>query len=113
MEVGTMKMTLSRGIPLLLLAFLVAMPLAWVSEGHAQTAPKAGAPAAGGMQEIQGKIQSVDPSGRMLTLEDGTRLMIPPTVSVPQGALKEGVIVKASFEERAGQKVVTSLEVQK
>jgi hypothetical protein len=108
-----MKKNTSRGISLLLLAFLVVMPLAWVSGSHAQTSLIAGAPAAGGMQEIQGKIQSVDPSGRMLTLEDGTRLTIPPTVSVPQGALKEGAVVKASFEERAGQKVVTSLEVQK
>jgi hypothetical protein len=48
----------------------------------------------------------------MLTLEDGTQLTIPPTVNVPRGALKEGAIVKASFEERGGQKIVTSLEVR-
>lgn len=103
----------SQGMSLLLVALLVAMPLAWVSESHAQSGPKAGAAAAGAMQQIQGKIQSVDPSGAMLTLEDGTQLTIPPTVRVPRESLKEGALVKASFEERGGQKVVTSLEVQK
>jgi hypothetical protein len=114
MEVGTMnlKKNTSRRISFLLFALLVAMPLAWVSESHAQVGPQGSAPAAGGMQEIQGPIQSVDPSGRMLTLVDGTQLTIPPTVNVPRGALKEGAIVKASYEDRAGQKVVTSLEVQ-
>ncbi len=70
--------------------------------------------APGGMQqEVQGAIKSLDPSGRMLTLDDGTQLTIPPTINVPQGMLKEGAMVKASFEERGGEKVVTSLEVQR
>ena len=107
-----MKKNTSRGISLSLLALLVAMPLAWVSQSHAQAGSQGSAPSIGGMQQIQGKIQSMDPSGRMLTLEDGTQLTIPPTVTVPGGVLKEGAIVKASFEERAGQKVVTRLEVQ-
>ena len=48
----------------------------------------------------------------MVTLDDGTKLMIPPALNVQRGALKEGAIVKARYEERGGQKVVTSLEVQ-
>jgi hypothetical protein len=96
----------------LLVALLVAVPIGWVSDIQAQTGPP-GAPGAGAtMQQIEGKIKSVDPAGRMVTLEDGTKLMIPPALNVQRGALKEGAIVKASFEERGGQKVVTSLEVR-
>jgi len=54
----------------------------------------------------------VDPSGLMLTLQDGTQLTIPPSLNIPKDTLKEGAIVKASFEERSGQKVVTALEVK-
>ena len=100
-----MKKNTSRPICVLLLALLVVMPLAWVSDSHAQ--------AAGGMQQIEGAIKSVDSSGRMVTLDDGTQLTIPPTVNVPRESLKEGAVVKASFEEKGGQNVVTSLEVQK
>ncbi len=62
-------------------------------------------------QEVRGTVKDLDPSARMLTLEDGTQLTIPPTVELP-GGIKEGSIVKASFEERSGQNVVTSLEVE-
>ena len=108
-----MKKHTLRPISVLLLAVLVVLPLAWVSESHAQASPQGSAPAAGGMKQIEGAIKSVDPSGRMVTLDDGTKLTIPPTVSVPKGDLKEGAIVKASFEEKGGQNVVTSLQVQK
>jgi Cu/Ag efflux protein CusF len=108
-----MKKNTLRPISVLLLALLVVLPLAWVSESHAQASPQGSAPAAAGMKQIEGAIKSVDPSGRMVTLDDGTQLTIPPTVSVPKGDLKEGAIVKASYEEKGGQKVVTSLQVQK
>ncbi|MBP1774072.1 MAG: hypothetical protein H6Q86_78 [candidate division NC10 bacterium] len=104
-----MKKHTLRPISVLLLAFLVVLPLAWVSESHAQGS----APAAGGMKQIEGAIKSVDPSGRMVTLEDGTQLTIPSTLNVSKADLKEGAVVKASFEEKGGQKVVTSLQVQK
>ena len=108
-----MNLIMLRRIFLVLVALLVAMPVGWVSQIHAQATPGyQGAPAPGAMQHVEGKIKSLDPSGRMLTLEDGTQLTIPPTVSVPRGTLKEGAIVKASFEEKSGQKVVTSLQVQ-
>jgi|MudIll2142460700_1097286.scaffolds.fasta_scaffold17079_4 Cu/Ag efflux protein CusF len=108
-----MKKDALRPISALLLALLAVMPLAWASESHAQAMPQSGASAAGGMKQIEGAIKSVDSSGRMVTLDDGTQLTIPPTVNVPRESLKEGAIVKASFEEKGGQKVVTSLEVQK
>ena len=109
-----MKTSNLRRTLLVLVALLVAMPVGWAGEVHAQAMPSYQAPpAAGKMQQVEGKIKSLDPSGRMLTLEDGTQLTIPPTVNVPPGTLKEGAIVKASFEEKNGQKVVTSLEVQK
>lgn len=40
--------------------------------------------------EVSGKIKSVDPAGRTVLLEDGTRLMIPESVNVNTAALKAG-----------------------
>lgn len=61
--------------------------------------------------DIEGQVKSVDPSGRMVTLEDGTKLTIPPTTKVDKNALKPGATVKASFEEKGADKVVTSIQV--
>jgi len=59
--------------------------------------------------DVEGKIKSVDASGKMVTLDDGTKLTIPPTLTVEKKALKPGV--KASYEEKGGQKVATSFMV--
>jgi Protein of unknown function (DUF1344) len=61
--------------------------------------------------DVEGKIKSVDTSGRVVTLEDGTMLTIPPTAKVDKNALKPGATVKASFEEKGGDKVVTAIQV--
>lgn len=61
--------------------------------------------------DVQGKIKSVDPSGKMVTLDDGTQLTIPPTIKLEKQALKPGANVKASYEEKDGQKVATSFMV--
>lgn len=61
--------------------------------------------------DVQGKIKAVDPSGRVVVFEDGTQIMIPPTLAVERGDLKPGADVKASYEERNGQKVATSIHV--
>jgi hypothetical protein len=61
--------------------------------------------------DVEGKIKSVDSSGKMVTLDDGTKLTIPPTLSVEKKALQPGANVKASYEEKGGQKVATSLMV--
>ncbi len=109
-----MNKHMPRILLLILAAFLVAMPIGRVSDLQAQTQPGGapGAPGAGRTMEIEGKIKAVDPSGSKILLEDGTQLTIPPTVNVKREALKEGAIVKASFEEKGGQKVVTSMEVK-
>jgi hypothetical protein len=111
-----MNRRMSLRIFFLVAAIVAVVPVVWALDAYAQAGPQGSpqmGPGAGGMQhEIQGTIKDLDPSGRMLTLDDGTRLTIPPTVQLP-GEIKEGSIVKASFEEHAGQKVITSLEVQK
>ena len=59
--------------------------------------------------DVEGKIQSMDTNDRVLTLEDGTKLWVAEGVSIE--GLKEGAKVKASFEERDGKNVATSVQV--
>ncbi len=59
--------------------------------------------------EIEGKIQKVDPADRMFVLEDGTQLWLAEGLQVD--TLKEGASVKASYEERDGKKIATSVQV--
>ena len=59
--------------------------------------------------EVEGKIQSVDTSDRTIVLDDGTTLSVAEGVAMEN--LKEGAKVKASYEERDGKKVVTSVSV--
>ncbi len=103
-----------RWIFVIQVTLLVAMPIGWVSEIHAQTRPEGlqAAPGAGRTMQVEGKIKNMNPSGRMVTLEDGIQLTIPPNASVPPGVLKEGAIVKATFEEQGHKKIVISLEVR-
>ncbi len=63
-------------------------------------------------KEIQGTIQSVDRTKKSVTLEDGTTLAIPATVKIAPDALKKGAKVSATYEERDGQRVVTSLHLE-
>jgi hypothetical protein len=56
--------------------------------------------------EVQGKIKSFDAAANAVVLEDGTQLTIPPTMRVERQAN-----VKASYEEKDGQKVATSIAV--
>jgi len=62
-----------------------------------------------GAEEITGKIMSVDQTERALVLDDGTRLWVAEGLSVEM--LREGVSVKASYEERDGKKVVTGFDI--
>jgi hypothetical protein len=62
--------------------------------------------------EIEGKVKSVDVTGRMVTLEDGTMLTLSPGAKVDQRALQSGTEVKASYEEKNGKKMATSIEVR-
>lgn len=62
---------------------------------------------------IEGKVMAVDPAGKSLTLVDGTKLTIPETVKFSRADLKPGAAVKAAYEEKDGQKILTNLEVAK
>jgi Protein of unknown function (DUF1344) len=94
--------------------------LVWAPVGTAQqqptpSAPPAGAPSApAGMEKtIEGKVRAVDPAGKFLLLEDGTRLMIPDSVRVSKADLTPGATVKVAYEERGGHKIITDLQVSK
>jgi uncharacterized protein DUF1344 len=64
-----------------------------------------------GAAEIEGKIKSVDPTTRSITLENGTLLVIPTEAVVEDHRLLQpGAEIRASFEEKDGQKVVLKLE---
>ena len=96
----------------------LAFVLVFVTLVGAQTGPPgpASKPAAAktpaaAQTEVSGKIKSIDPAGRTVLLEDGTRLMIPGSVNVDLAALKAGATVKASVESKGGQKIVTAIQV--
>jgi hypothetical protein len=61
--------------------------------------------------DVQGKIKSVDSGGNVVTLDDGTQIVIPPTFTVEKSALKPGVNVKVNYDEKDGQKVAKSFTV--
>jgi Cu/Ag efflux protein CusF len=66
-----------------------------------------GAAAAG---DVQGKVKTVDISEKSFTLEDGTKVWIGEGVSMEK--LKEGSDVQASYDEKDGKNVATSIEVK-
>ena len=59
--------------------------------------------------DVEGKVQSVDTSERVIILDNGTKLWIAEGLTMDK--LKEGSSVKASFEERDGKNVVIIIEV--
>lgn len=77
-----------------IVAVLILAPVAWAAD-------------------VQGKIKAVDPSpkGHMVTLDDGTKLVIPAALKIQRQDLRPGANVKASFEEQNGQKVATSIQL--
>ena len=61
--------------------------------------------------DVEGKIKSVDATEKTFTLEDGTKVWIGDS-SVSMDKLKEGSDVKASYEEKDGKNMATSVEVK-
>ena len=68
--------------------------------------------------EMEGKIQSIDPTNKQLSLDNGTTLVweevIQITIEGKEGKLedlKEGAKVKAGYEEKDGKNMVKTLEV--
>jgi len=103
-----MKAVFASLTALAVLGALVVAPVVM-----AQTQPPAPAAPAAAEKTIEGKIMTVDPAGKSLTLDDGTRLMIPESVKVSRTDLKPGATVKAAYQVRDGQKILTNLEVAK
>jgi Cu/Ag efflux protein CusF len=104
----------------ILLTLALGALLVWTPAAMAQTpqtappsssAPASSAPA--GDKHMEGKVKSLDPTGKKLTLVDGTEFMIPATVKISRTELRPGANVKVSYEEQGGQKVLKSLEVEK
>ena len=104
-----MKTPIAAAIGIWLVFVLVFASL--VGAQSSQAPASRSKPPAVAQHEVSGKIKSVDPAGRTLILEDGTRLMIPGSVPVDPAALKAGAMVKASVEEKGGQKVVTAIQI--
>ena len=92
-------------------ALLIVSLVGWVGAVSAQQAP---APAQAPMAEktLEGKVKTVDPAKKQVTLEDGTTLTIPPTVKVEWGSVKPGAMVMVSYVEAGQQKTVKKFEVK-
>jgi hypothetical protein len=94
-----MKAVLASLTAIAVLGALVVAPVVMAQTAAAKT--------------IEGKVMTVDPGGKSLTLDDGTKLTIPETVKFSRADLKPGAAVKAAYEEKDGQKILTNLEVAK
>src|SRR5262245_60012564 len=62
------------------------------------------------VKQVEGTIDKV--TGDRVTLANGTELTIPPSGSAYRGDLKPGESVKAGYQEKGGQKIVTFLQVE-
>ena len=108
------------GILKTLAAILVMASVTITVEAVAQTqAPPAGQRPPPGVQLppgedkiIEGEVRSIDPSGREITLTDGTRLVAPPGAALKPGVLSEGMKVIASYREHNGDNVLTELALK-
>ena len=61
--------------------------------------------------ELEGKIKSIDPATRSITLENGTLLVMRTGAVVDDHRLLQpGAEIRASYEEKDGQKIVNKLE---
>jgi Cu/Ag efflux protein CusF len=92
-----------------LLALLIAALVA-VSPTLVQ-AQQPKAPDTMGAKQVTGAVKSVDQAKKMVTLEDGTSLMVSDAAQLKD--IKPGAMVKASYSEKNGQKMATSIEVMK
>jgi hypothetical protein len=63
-------------------------------------------------QAVQGTIKALDRAKKTLTLEDGTKLTFPEYVKAAPVALRKGAMIRATYEEQGGKKLVTSIEVE-
>ena len=61
---------------------------------------------------LVGQVQSVDETGTEITLTDGTKLLTPPGAIIRPGALEEGTMVVAMYQEENGDKILTKLSLR-
>ena len=108
--------TLALLVAMLAPAILVAGALAQTQvpppAGRSSPPPGAATPAPGKENAVEGRIESVDPTGTAIRLSDGTRLVTPPGSVLRPGAVTEGMLVVASYREENGAKVLTGLTVK-
>jgi hypothetical protein len=65
---------------------------------------------AAGAADVQGKVQSYDAGERAITLDNGTKIYVADGVATD--ALREGVEVTISYEEKDGKNVATSVDAK-
>lgn len=101
-----------------LVALFLAGSSAWAGQMTPPRKDQPGAPTMAAAQpgapmekEVEGKIKTLDTSGKSVTLEDGTKLTIPDSLKAARGTLKEGAMLKATYQEMGGEKVLTSIQV--
>ena len=80
-----------RLIVFVIVAVLAMAPLAWAGQ-------------------LEGKVKSVDESDRTVTLEDGTRIVVPAGMDL--GQLREGDEISVSYEEKDGKNEATTVQVK-
>jgi len=68
-------------------------------------------PGLGDQKQIECRIKSVGPSAQNVICEDGTMLVLPESLAIRRGELKPGVVIRAQYEERDAQKVITTITV--
>lgn len=64
----------------------------------------------GWAEEVKGTIKTVDATERVITLDDGTQIWVAEGISME--TLKEGAVVKVTYEERDGKKVATVVDAE-
>jgi hypothetical protein len=69
-------------------------------------------PGLGDQRQIEGRIGSVGPSAQNITFEDGTMLVLPESLAIRRSELKPGAVIRVQYEERDGQKVITTITLQ-
>jgi len=62
--------------------------------------------------DTKGKVKSVETNGTSVTLEDGSLLVIPPSLQIERKDLQPGAQVKVSYEDVNGEKIITVIEIQ-
>jgi hypothetical protein len=69
-------------------------------------------PASMAEKMMEGKVKAVDQAKKLVTLEDGTMLTVPPGVQVDWTKVKPGSTVAISYVEAGQQKTVRKFQVK-